>query len=72
MDPVKKCNIIWGVCFAIMTCIAILFAVLFMLKIKVAGMEQVCGTLSQTLCKGEGGKALDCAWQEDRCVYANT
>lgn len=71
MDPVKKCNIIWGVCFAVMTCIAILFAVLFGLKIRVAGMEQVCATLPQALCKSEGGKALGCDWQDDQCVYVN-
>lgn len=71
MDPVKKCNIIWGVCFAIMTGIAILFAVLFMLKIKVAGMDELCASFSKTLCQSPGGNALGCEWQDDQCKYVN-
>ena len=71
MDPVKKCNIIWGVCFAVMTCIAILFAVLFMLKIKVAGMEEICASIPQTLCKGPAVDALGCKLEDDQCVYGN-
>lgn len=70
MDKVKKCNIIWGVCFSIMTLVAILFFALFMLKIRTTENEQLCEVLpDQDTCQGIAGQVLNCKWVGGQCRY---
>ena len=44
MDPVKKCNTIWGICFAVMTILAIAFLALFVRRTQeFQALAVLCG-----------------------------
>jgi hypothetical protein len=66
---VKKCNIIWGVCFAVVAAFAILFGVLFKIKMDeleacadpfaaACRVDGLSGTCSLPTCKVVNGKCV--------------
>lgn len=68
MNPVKKCNVIWASCFAVMTAIAILFVVLFATKIRQTGSQELCQMLpDEKSCDNPAAKLIGCQWEGGKC-----
>lgn len=79
MDSTKKCNIIWGTCFAVMFVLAALFFALMLhrqrqveaLLLICAGGNTICSTLStENLCGTQSAQMLGCKWHNGTCTNA--
>lgn len=62
-----KCNVIWAVCFFVMTCIAILFFVLYVTKISTEVKAAACALMEEQACKD--AKDFGCEWDGKLCKY---